>query len=39
MSNKIIYDATKPFEFIDDENNLRTAYYPQIDMDDISEEL
>jgi len=39
MSKKIVYDATKPFEFIDNENTLHAAYYPQIDMDDISEEL
>jgi len=39
MTKKIIYDSSKPFEFVDDENNLRAAYYPQIDMDDISEEL
>lgn len=39
MSKKIVYDASKSFEFVDDENNLRAAYYPLIDMDDISEEL
>lgn len=36
---KIIYDASKPFEFKDNEDYLRAAYYPEIDMDDITDEL
>jgi alkylated DNA repair dioxygenase AlkB len=39
MSKKIIYDSSKPFEFKDDKNNLRAAYHPEIEIDDISEEL
>lgn len=34
MSKKIIYDPTKFFEFIDDENFIRAAYYPELNVDD-----
>lgn len=39
MSKKIIYDATKPFEFKDDENYIKAAYFPEIEIFDISDEL
>jgi len=39
MSKKIIYNAFEPFEFMDEEDYLRAAYFPKIDMDDISDEL
>lgn len=39
MSKKIIYDSSKTFEFRDDQNNLRAAYHPEIEMNDISKEL
>lgn len=39
MTKKIIYDASKSFEFKDNEDYLRAAYHPEIEMDDISKEL
>jgi hypothetical protein len=38
---KIIYDATKSFEFYDEKKVLRAAYFPEIDIKDneLSEEL
>lgn len=39
MSKKIIYDASKSFELKDDENYIKAAYYPEIEIDDISDEL
>src|SRR5688572_13985065 len=39
MSKKIIYDASKFFEFKDSENNLKAAYFPEIKTDDISDDL
>lgn len=31
---KIIYDATKPFQFFDEKDILRAAYFPKIDVKD-----
>jgi alkylated DNA repair dioxygenase AlkB len=39
MSTKIIYDASKFFEFKNNENCIKAAYYPEIDMDDISSDI
>lgn len=33
-SKKVIYDASRSFEFTDDENNLKVSYFPEIDIND-----
>ena len=38
-SKKVIYNASESFEFLDDENNVKVAYHPEIEMDDISDDI